>query len=177
MLDFRTQEACQKWWEQGVSFSPTAILRRGAGSKLEIGIGAIIGSYTILDLQNDLNEVQPFPTKLVIGECTAIGEFNNIRPAGGEIIIGNHCLTAQFVSIIATNHNTSRSNFIRDQPWDTNRRRVVIGDDVWIGTHVTILPGVVIGPGCVIGAGAVVTRDIPDYSIAAGIPARVIKSR
>jgi maltose O-acetyltransferase len=54
---------------------------------------------------------------------------------------------------------------------------VTIGNDVWIGDRVTILPGVTIGDGCIISAGAVVTHDVPEYSIAAGVPARVIGSR
>ncbi|MEE1104690.1 MAG: DapH/DapD/GlmU-related protein, partial [Ruminococcus sp.] len=54
---------------------------------------------------------------------------------------------------------------------------VTIGDDCWIGRRVMILPGVHIAEGCVIGAGAVVTKNIPPYSVAAGVPARVIKSR
>lgn len=49
-----------------------------------------------------------------------------------------------------------------------------VGDDTWIGANVTILPGVTIGKCCLIGAGAVVARDVPDYAIAAGVPARVI---
>lgn len=54
---------------------------------------------------------------------------------------------------------------------------VVIGDDVWIGTRVIILPGVKIGNGVIIAAGAVVTKDIPDYAVAGGVPAKVIKYR
>lgn len=54
---------------------------------------------------------------------------------------------------------------------------VTIGNDVWIGRRVIIMPGVTIGDGVIIGAGAVVTKDIPNYSLAGGVPAKVIKSR
>lgn len=54
---------------------------------------------------------------------------------------------------------------------------VYIGNDVWIGSRVTILPEVKIGNGCVIGAGAIVTKDVPDYAIVGGNPARVIRYR
>ena len=50
-----------------------------------------------------------------------------------------------------------------------------VGEGSWIGARVTLLPGVKIGRYCVIGAGAVVTKDIPDYAVAAGVPARVIR--
>lgn len=53
----------------------------------------------------------------------------------------------------------------------------VIGNDVWIGTRAIIMPGVRIGNGVIIGAGAVVTKDIPDYAIVGGIPARILKYR
>ena len=56
-----------------------------------------------------------------------------------------------------------------------NNNLITVGDNCWIGEKTTILPGVNIGKGCVIGAMSVVTKDIPDYSIAAGNPARVIK--
>ena len=59
----------------------------------------------------------------------------------------------------------------------SSQQGVFIEDDVWIGAHVTVTDGVRIGKGSVIGAGAVVTRDIPPYSVAVGVPARVIKSR
>lgn len=54
---------------------------------------------------------------------------------------------------------------------------VTIGNDVWIGRRVMIMPGVSIGNGCVIGAGAVVTHNVPDYCVAAGVPAKIVKER
>lgn len=50
-----------------------------------------------------------------------------------------------------------------------------IGDDVWIGGHTTVLPGVTIGDGAVVAVGAVVTKDVPPYTVVAGVPARVVK--
>ena len=54
---------------------------------------------------------------------------------------------------------------------------VVIGNDVWIGMRVIIMPGVKIGNGVVIGAGAVVTKDVPDFAIVGGVPAKIIRYR
>lgn len=59
----------------------------------------------------------------------------------------------------------------------SSNRQIVIGNDVWIGANAVILPGVTIGDGAVIGAGAVVTRDVPDYAIVVGVPAKVIRKR
>jgi acetyltransferase-like isoleucine patch superfamily enzyme len=83
---------------------------------------------------------------------------------------------ARYVVIETFNHNFDSSEIpIRLQ--DGQNESVVIEEDVWIGVRVTICPGVRIGRGSVIGAGSVVTRDIPEYSVAAGVPARVIRSR
>ena len=89
-----------------------------------------------------------------------------------KVLIGNDVLIGPNILITTVGHPISPKG----------RRKhlgvtcpVVIGDDVWIGGNVTILPGVTIGSNVVIGAGAVVTRDIPDNSLAVGVPARVIK--
>jgi acetyltransferase-like isoleucine patch superfamily enzyme len=59
----------------------------------------------------------------------------------------------------------------------TSRGDVIIGNDVWVGNDAKILSGVKIGDGCVIGANSLVTRDMPDYTVVAGVPAKVIKKR
>jgi acetyltransferase-like isoleucine patch superfamily enzyme len=175
--DIANDRRLQTWWAQGVSISPSAIIRLGEGACLEIGPGSIIGPYTVLDLLNDPLATAHVTSTLRIGQRTGINEFNIIRAAGGEIRIGNNCLISQFVSIIASNHSTACGICMRDQPWDVTRNRIVIGDDVWVGTHAVLLPGVTLGTGSIIAAGAVVISDIPEYAIAAGVPAEVKKLR
>jgi acetyltransferase-like isoleucine patch superfamily enzyme len=175
--DFAKEQLRQNWWANGVSISPEAIIRMDRHSRLQIGQGALIGPYTILDLLSDPLGKVTTPSIIRIGERTAINEFNNIRASGGEIQIGRSCLLSQYVSIIGSNHGMQRGVSPRDQPWDTTRQGVKIGNDVWIGTHAVILPGTVIGSGCVIAAGAVVNCSIPDNTVAAGIPATVKKFR
>jgi serine acetyltransferase len=57
------------------------------------------------------------------------------------------------------------------------REEVVIGNDVWVGAGAVILPGIKIGHGAIIGAGAVVTKDVPDYAIVTGVPAKILRYR
>lgn len=114
-------------------------------------------------------------TRIHIGAKTFIGP--NVCIGGpGDITIGNQCMIAAHTGIIANNHIFSDIVVpIRDQ--GVTRKGITIEDDCWLGHGVTVIDGVTIGRGSVIGAGAVVTRDIPPYSVAVGIPARVIKSR
>ena len=70
-------------------------------------------------------------------------------------------------------HSTDPRERKTRQEW---AKPVTIGNDVWIGGNVTILPGVTIGDNCTIGAGSVVTHDIPANSIAAGNPAKIIRT-
>jgi acetyltransferase-like isoleucine patch superfamily enzyme len=94
----------------------------------------------------------------------------------GNVIIGNDCMIGPHVVIISGTHNyTDLTVPIRKQ--GSVKKRIVIEDNVWLAANVNVMPGVRIGKGSVIGAGAVVTKDIPPYSIAVGVPARIIKSR
>lgn len=89
------------------------------------------------------------------------------------VTIGDHVMIGPGSSIITVNHPLSPA---RRRRHIGQARPVTIGSDVWIGASCTILPGVTIGDNVVIAAGAVVTKDIPDNSLAAGVPARVIRS-
>jgi acetyltransferase-like isoleucine patch superfamily enzyme len=93
----------------------------------------------------------------------------------GEISIGNDVQIGPKTVIWGRDHSFSKDMLIREQGYI--KAPIMIGDDVWIGANCTILKGVVISKGAVIGAGSVVTRNIPEYAIAAGNPARVIGCR
>ncbi len=94
----------------------------------------------------------------------------------GGLTIGSNTQIAAHTVIIPAEHEYSDPNvLIKNQP--IKGRGIEIGEDVWVGANVTILDGVTIGNGCVIGAGSVVTKSIPPFSVAVGIPARVIHKR
>lgn len=129
--------------------------------------------------------VEAYPQKksseqiLIFGNHVEINDYVHIA-AGEKIIIGDHVLIASKVFISDLNHGNYKGEN-PDSPLTTPNSRklstnpIVIKDNVWIGEGVCIMPGVTIGYGCVIGALSVVTKNIPDYSIAVGSPAKVVK--
>lgn len=88
------------------------------------------------------------------------------------ITLGNHVFISQGVQFI--NHDSATWVYRQQDDESEVYGRITVGDNVFIGLRVLILPGVRIGNNVIIGAGAVVTRDIPDNSVAVGVPARVI---
>lgn len=95
---------------------------------------------------------------------------------GGKIIIGNNVMIGQNTVIRSSNHRFDRMDIpIRYQGHVGST--ITIEDSVWIGANCVILSGVIIGKHSVIGAGSIVTKSIPEYSIAVGNPARVIRRR
>lgn len=114
-------------------------------------------------------------SQVEIDENTFIGPYTCIG-GSGNIKIGKHCLIAAQTGIIANNHIFADPvQKIRDQ--GVTQKGIVIEDDCWLGFGVKVLDGVTIGQGSVIGAGAVVTKDIPPYSVAVGVPAKAIANR
>ena len=112
-----------------------------------------------------------------VGDWTAFNKGVHINAScGGNIKIGARCPIGPGVVMRTANHKFKQANkFIQEQGHEC--ADIVIEDDCWIGANAIILPRVVIGRGAVIGAGAVVTKDIPAYAVAIGIPAKVIRYR
>ena len=130
--------------------------------KFSLGRKSVIESYCCIN--NAVGDV-------FIGNHTRIGIHCTII---GPVTIGNHVNLAQGIVVTALNHNFKDTTLrIDEQGISTNP--VVIGDDVWIGANAVILPGVTIGKHAVVAAGAVVTKDVPDYCIVGGVPAKIIK--
>lgn len=148
-------------------FRGVRINGQGANNKICLADGVVLErGVEIGSLENSCLE---------IGECTFIGPYTCIV-GPGDIRIGRDCLIAVYSVIVANNHSfADPSRKIRNQR--VTRKGIVIEDDCWLGAGVKVLDGVTIGQGSVIGAGAVVTRDIPPYSVAVGVPARVISQR
>jgi len=110
-----------------------------------------------------------------MGSRSYIGA-NAVIGAGGGIAIGSDVLIGQSVNLHAESHNTRETDrCIREQ--GVCFRGIVIEDDVWIGSKVTILDGVTVGRGAIIGAGSVVVKSVRPFQVVAGVPARVLRSR
>lgn len=110
----------------------------------------------------------------IIGDNSGVGyncEINNSVTIGKDVMMGPD------VIIFTQNHQTKRTDIPMREQGMAEIKPVKIEDDVWIGARVCILPGVTIGKGSVIGACAVVSKDVPEYSVAVGSPARVVKKR
>lgn len=113
------------------------------------------------------------PAHLEIGDGTEIGNFNHITCVR-KVSIGRNVLTADRVHISDNSHGYSRVDLpIKEQPIEFTGE-VAVGEGTWIGEGVSIL-GCKVGRNCVVGANAVVVKDVPDYSISVGVPARVIR--
>lgn len=127
---------------------------------MKIGKGSTI--HTGLTLYN--------PRNIIIGEDTIVGE-KAVLDGRAKLKIGNHVAIASEVMIYNSQHN------INDEDFQPVEMEVEVNDYVFIGPRVIILPGVKIGKGAIIAAGAVVTKDIPPFAIAGGVPAKIIGER
>lgn len=130
----------------------------GAGSEIGYGVRIKAG----------------FDGRITIGKNVLIDDYSFIS-AHESIIIGDETMIAASCYVVDFNHTIPLGHKkLRSDPHSYERKKIVIGSHVWIGTHSVILPGVHIGDNAVIGAGSVVTKNVPPNSVAAGNPARVI---
>ena len=142
------------------------------GGNLRIGAKVQIMPYSMMvSLSNGIIDV---------GEGTTISMFSRIASLGyvkfGKYVeMGPNCFIADFNHEYTDINVHVKNQGLRINPTLDGSPNVEIGDGSWLGTHVVIAGNVKIGKHCVIGANSVVTKDIPDYSVAIGSPAKVIK--
>ena len=108
-----------------------------------------------------------------IGDNSGIGLSCRVA---GPLTMGNDVMMAPGVMIFTQNHETEDLS-IPMRLQTAPKKKVTIGNDVWIGANALIMPGVNIGDGVIVAAGAIVTRDVEPYAVVGGNPARVIKYR
>lgn len=158
--------------------------------QVALGSGVLIDDYVTLDVRGDQAQID-------IGDRVSIGRFTTVAAKYGSISlaaganIGSYCrvatnskidigesvLVGAYCYIGPGNHTEgSAGDPLITQPMDI-RGGVVIGDHAWLGARVTVLDGVTIGRHAIIGAHSLVTSDVPDWGVAVGTPARVIKVR
>lgn len=119
--------------------------------------------------------LQPWGGRIAIGKDVGVNPYCVIYGMGG-VTIGDNVKVATSCVIVSANHNFERTD-IPISLQGVTCKEIIIGNDVWLGARAIVLAGVEIGEGAVIGAGSVVSRSIPPYSVAVGVPARVIKQR
>ena len=131
------------------------------GNNIYIGHGSVIKGY--------------YKNEILIGDHSWIGSGCFLHGAG-NIKIGKAVGIGPMVKIITSSHKSDDLS-IPVLFHDLEFKEVIIGDGSDIGVGSIILPGVIIGKGAIIGAGSVVNKNVPDFYIAAGVPARIIKKR
>lgn len=157
------------WLGKGVYLDEDVYLH-ACPAGIRIGAGTLVMHGSILHVYNfrDLPRAG-----IEIGEGSLIGERNILRGQGG-ISIGSRVYTAPLVQILAVNHvyQDPARPFVEQ---GITAEGIQVGDDVWIGAGAVVTDGVSIGQGAVVGAGAVVTRDVPEHTLVAGVPAKVVR--
>lgn len=169
--------------ENGVRLRYASGIRLGRGAYIDqrvylhatpggiiIGSGSFVMHGAVLHVYNFRDLPHAF---IRIGRDSLIGEYNVLRGQGG-ITVGDRVYTAPLVQILAVNHRfEDPTKPMVDQ--GISAEGIVIEDDVWIGAGAIVTDGVRIGCGAVIAAGAVVTANVPERSVAGGVPARVLR--
>lgn len=112
--------------------------------------------------------------RISIGHHSSIGRDCQLA---NDVTIGDDVMMAPEVAIFSVSHETADIAIAMRLQGNKNPNPVTIGNDVWIGQRAMIMPGVTIGDGVIIAAGSIVTKDVPNYAVVGGNPAKIIKTR
>lgn len=173
---------------RGVSFGKSITIRHP--HRISIEDDVVIDDYCVLDAKGIDNDGIYISENVFVGRGTILSckngdiileknvniGFNSEIFSGSKVVIGQNTLIAAYVYIIGGGHDYSRADIpISEQ--EKPSYGIKVGKNCWLGAGSKVFDGVSIGEDTIIGAGAVVSRDIPPFSVATGIPARVAKSR
>ncbi|WP_156340558.1 acyltransferase [Sphingomonas sp. Leaf17] len=154
---------------QGVSIGGFSYIDCSADGGIVLGSGVTIRERAWIQGRSGLNARA---ARLKVGDRSYIGP-NAVIGLGGPVTIGEGVQIGAGLTITAEAHEgDADGSFVTGH---VSRTGVTIGDNCWLGNNVSLLDGVELGEGCIIGAGAVVTRSVQSYSVAAGVPARIIR--
>jgi acetyltransferase-like isoleucine patch superfamily enzyme len=157
---------------RGVTLQDGVFIDALSKNGVSLGNNCNIGPMAIIQATGVLTRLG---TGLSIGDNSGIGAFSFVG-CGGGVKIGSNVIMGQYVSFHSENHVIDDiTKLIRVQ--GVTRKGIEVGDDCWVGAKATFLDGSKVGNGCVVAAGCVVRGDFPDFSVIAGVPARVIRSR
>ncbi len=143
---------------------------------ISIGEQCYIGKDVQLTATKQFED-QTFDPIISVGDNCSIGDYSHIT-AINEIRLGNNVRMGKNILITDNSHGASVREMLDTAPNYrplVSKGPVIIDDNVWIGTKSCIMPNVKIGRCAIIGAGSVVTKDIPPYAVATGVPAKVVK--
>lgn len=162
------EKFCRGGWQRfslyQIGLLPSVHLRKW----LYRGLGADCGARSLFHFRTEIRE----PWKLRVGEGTVVGD-NALLDAHNYLTLGKEVNLSSNV-VIYTGQHDHRDPYFRSKG---GKKSVEIGDRAWLGSNVLVLPGVVIGEGAVCASGAVVTKDVPPYTVVAGVPAKPVGER
>jgi acetyltransferase-like isoleucine patch superfamily enzyme len=188
--------ASLRWVIRHRAWTPWYLVRYWRFAKFKLRNPHVITEGFVFLGRNVTLEARRGYGRLILGRWVHIGSGNSIRCHEGTIRVGDKCvfgkdntvngyldiefgaatIVADWVYVCDFDHVFADVTVpIKDQ--GIVKAPVRIGPDVWLGTKVTVLRGITIGRGCVVAANAVVNKDLPPYSVAVGVPARVVRDR
>jgi acetyltransferase-like isoleucine patch superfamily enzyme len=138
--------------------------------------GIVIGSDTIISRNCILGCKDG---NITIGKAVVLGPNSLIHAVEkSNVTLGDHAAIGAYTYLIGSgNYNVDRMDIPIKQQGQTSKGGISVGDGAWVGAGVQVLDGVNIGTGSIVAAGSVVTKDVPEYAIVAGVPARQVGSR
>lgn len=151
---------------KGVYISASSILTAGRMGTISLGNDCVVQAYAILNAPRG---------SIRMGNDCSINSFCYLGGYGG-IEIGNGVRIAPGAKIYAFEHIYEQTD-VPIHKQGIGPKKVIIEDDVWIGSNAIITGGITLGKGSIIAAGAVVTKSVEPYTIVGGVPAKVIKKR